>query len=426
MTRSILLRKVLPPVLLMVALFIGRGDALTDIEVTDLTKAELSNVVEKSAHMEVADETMPVGTPPDVTKTTGYPFVGSVQSQPESFATENLIFITLDGLRWEELFTGIDSLLLNNSDYTGDPEALGDAFWRESPELRRELLMPFFWEVIASEGQLYGNRLLGCQADVTNRHRFSYPGYNEILTGFADDDRVDSNQKIPNPNTTVLEFINRQPGFEGEVAAFASWDVFPYILNEQRSGLPVNAGFRKASAEPLSDREIFLNELQEQVPSPWGAVRLDAFTHHYALEYLKKEQPRLIYIAYGDTDDFAHDGNYDDYIRGANRTDHFIRELWEFAQSHPQYRGKTTFIITTDHGRGRGDDWRHHGSQIERADEIWMAILGPDSSARGEVDECRVYQNQIARTIAALLGLEYEGDPEGGRPAGEIIHEMIQ
>ena len=41
-------------------------------------------------------------------------------------------------------------------------------------------------------------------------------------------------------------------------------------------------------------REVFLNELQPQVPSPWSTVRLDAFTHHYALEYLKRERPRLI------------------------------------------------------------------------------------------------------------------------------------
>ena len=32
--------------------------------------------------------------------------------------TRNVIFITFDGLRWEEVFYGADSLLLNNDDFT--------------------------------------------------------------------------------------------------------------------------------------------------------------------------------------------------------------------------------------------------------------------------------------------------------------------
>src|SRR5690606_12832092 len=141
------------------------------------------------------------------------------------------------------------------------------------------------------------------------------------------------NDKIPNPNKTILEIINEQPHFKGKVAAFGSWDVFPYIINEERSGIPVNAGFETAKGNQLTDKELFLNELQKQVPSPWGSVRLDAFTHHYALEYLKKNHPEVVYISYGETDDFAHDGNYQAYLRSAHTTDAMIKELWEYTQN---------------------------------------------------------------------------------------------
>lgn len=278
--------------------------------------------------------------------------------------------------------------------------------------------MPFFWEVLAEQGQLYGNRPEGSRVNATNPYWFSYPGYNELLTGLADP-AVNSNDKIPNPNQTILEFVNRQNGFEGSVAAFASWDVFPAIINEKRSGVPVNAGFDTASAQPLTRREQFLNRLQPEIPSPWASVRLDAFTHHYALEYLKKNRPSLLYIAYGETDDFAHGGNYEQYLKSARRTDAFIRELWEWTQQQEAYRGKTTFIITTDHGRGTRplDAWRSHGAEIKGADEIWIGVMGPDTPAmKGTSPEGQYYQKQVASTVCAFLGLQFEGEKGTGKP----------
>ncbi|MGI8992391.1 MAG: hypothetical protein ACR2I2_22775, partial [Bryobacteraceae bacterium] len=41
---------------------------------------------------------------------------------------------------------------------------------------------------------------------VTNGLNFSYPGYSETLCGFADP-RIKSNDKVPNPNVTVLEWL---------------------------------------------------------------------------------------------------------------------------------------------------------------------------------------------------------------------------
>ncbi|NNF03845.1 MAG: phosphoglyceromutase [Rhodothermales bacterium] len=332
----------------------------------------------------------------------------------------NVFLITLDGLRWEELFTGADEWLLG-SDFTSDEPGLRTDFWHDDPMERRRLLMPFFWSTIAEEGQLHGHRTLGSEADVTNTRVFSYPGYNEILTGFADPS-IDSNDKIPNHNVTVLEWLNRQPEFEGRVAAFGSWDVFPYIINEERSGVSVNAGFEPAEP-PVSERERFLNELQAQIPSPWGTVRLDAFTHHFAFEHLKRERPRVLYIAYGETDDFAHDGDYDAYLRAAHRTDAFIRDLWEWVQNDSEYAGRTTFLITTDHGRGAREAWIGHGGNDDWAgsEHIWVAAIGPVTPPTGEATTGSTGQNQIAATVAAVLGLDYDAGGRAGRPIQAII-----
>lgn len=349
-----------------------------------------------------------------------FAFTPLAHGQSADRATENVFLITLDGLRWEELFTGVDSTLLHDERYVDDVAGLRERFWRDDPTARREALMPFFWSTIAEEGQLYGDRLRGCTVDATNNMLFSYPGYNEILTGAADDARIDSNDKRPNPNVTVLEVVHRQDGFQNQVAAFGSWDVFPYIINEARSGVPVNAGFETATGD-LTQKERFLNELQPQIPSPWSSVRLDAFTHHYALEHLRQHRPRLLYVAYGETDDFAHDGDYQQYLQSARRTDAFIEALWDFAQSDSQYRDATTFLITTDHGRGAGDAWTSHGTDVNGARAIWVAALGPDSSPRGAVTDCTLYQNQIAATVAALFGLDFTPERAAGSAIGAVL-----
>ena len=320
---------------------------------------------------------------------------------------QKVFLITLDGLRWQELFRGADSLLIKNQNYVKDPEKLYKWAWREKPHERRRKLMPFIWDKVIEIGQIYGNRNLGSNVNLSNNMWFSYPGYNEILTGRADDKNIISNDKIPNPNQTVLEqFAKTYDPFK--VAAFGSWDVFDYIVNQERSGVYTNCGFEKSNDLPLSSKEILLNELQSQIPSPWSNVRLDGFTHQYAKAYLEKHQPDLIFISYGETDDFAHDGDYESYLNSTKNTDNLIKDLWEYTQQKEYYKGKTTFIITTDHGRGSKpiDSWRGHGVDVKGSDQTWIIVFGKGVSPKGEVSKKgQLFNNQIAPLIRELMGL---------------------
>lgn len=329
--------------------------------------------------------------------------------------TENVILITLDGYRWQELFTGAEQRLISKQ-FVSDSAALAKEFWLDTPEKRREKLMPFMWSVIAKQGQIYGNRAYNNNVNVSNNQWFSYPGYSELLCGFPDNSRINSNDKFNNPNTNVLEYLQKQPRFAGKVAAFSSWDCFPYIINTERSKVPVNAGIVEVTTG-ANDREKWLNEIMHQIPNPLGEVRLDAFTFNYGLEYLKKNKPRVLYLALDETDDFAHQGKYDLYLHAAHYTDGFFKTLWEWCQSDPQYRGKTTMIITVDHGRGSVNpaDWRHHGAKMPNSDQIWIAIIGPDTAPGGEMKAAgQLFQNQVAKTVAALLGVDYQNNPTPG------------
>ena len=322
----------------------------------------------------------------------------------------NLVLVTLDGVRWQEVFGGIDRRLIEDERFTTDADYLRQTYWHDDRSERRRRLFPFLWSEIAADGALIGDRLSDSRMEVTNPWWFSYPGYNEILTGRADPG-IDSNDKNWNENVTVLEVLNGLPGYQGRVAAFASWDVFPYIVNARRSGVPVNAGFDLL--EPtLSERARWLNEAALRAPRIWNTVRLDFITHGYALETIHIRQPRVVYIAYGETDDFAHDASYDRYIDAAYRSDRMLAELWNRLQSDDFYKGQTTLLITTDHGRGSDPaGWQGHGGSpdgediVTGSDQIWLAAIGPGIRPGGVV-KGHWTQSQIAATALESMGLD--------------------
>ncbi len=346
----------------------------------------------------------------------------SFSAPAQKAKTENVILITLDGMRWQEVFGGTERRLIDKK-FVKDTAVLLNMFWAENPETRREKLMPFFWNTIAKQGQLYGNRNLGNKVNTANKMWFSYPGYNEILCGFADDEKINSNDPIENPNRNVLEFLSSQNEYKSKVAAFTSWETFPWIINTKRSGVLVNAGLAKVQTNPTKSENI-LNELMFQLPDNTGGTRLDALTFHFAFEHLKKNQTRVLFLSFDETDHWAHEGEYDKYLHAANYTDGFIKTLWEWIQSQEQYKNKTTLIITTDHGRGKinDEDWKHHGAKMPYADEIWFAFLGPDTPSTGEMKgEQQLYQNQIAKTLATLLKVGYFSN----KPIGEVVNTAI-
>ena len=230
----------------------------------------------------------------------------SVRTLP---VARNVFIITIDGFRWQEVFNGADSVLINNEQFTPDGDFIKMLYGGATSSERRKKLMPFFWSEIATKGVLLGNRNYGSYFNNANRYWFSYPGYNEIFTGYPDV-AVNSNNKVWNKNTNVLEFINQQQQYKGRVAAFTTWDVFPYILNVKRSGLYVNADVDSLKFATSSMQ--LLNDMQFLTTKPIG-VRPDVFTYFAAREYLKTYQPKALYIAFDETDDFAHEGEYDQY-----------------------------------------------------------------------------------------------------------------
>jgi hypothetical protein len=316
----------------------------------------------------------------------------------------NLFIITIDGFRWQELFYGADSLLVSDESLTPDTATIKMLYWDTAAEERRKRLLPFFWNILAVKGQIYGNRDFENKVNTANQYSISYPGYNEIFTGTTDN-RIYSNRKNNNPNINILEYLDQKPAFRGKVAAFTSWDVFPYILNADRNDLVINSGYTPFGGT-LSVKQEMISKVQSEVICSKTATRHDQLTFLTASEYIQQHRPRVVYIGLGETDEYAHERRYDLYLGQANKTDNMIAELWHWVQTTPGYRNNTTFIITTDHGRGsKHSKWSSHGEFIKGSSQTWLALIGPGISPAGEIKgEQQFYQSQVAGTIAGILG----------------------
>jgi hypothetical protein len=126
-----------------------------------------------------------------------------------------------------------------------------------------------------------------------------------------------------------------------------------------------------------------LGRLRNRVLELWEESSNDAITFRIGLAYLRKFEPRLLWLGFSQSDDFAHARRYDRVLDYLHVADGFLEELWTTLQSLDAYRGRTTLII-------------------------WIAIIGPDTPVLGEVhDYASVSQSDIAATILQYLGLDY-------------------
>lgn len=351
------------------------------------------------------------------------PLAGPAQEAP--LKTKNVVLIVSDGLRWQEVFTGADPRLLNEK-YGGiwDKEAdLKREFWRTDPAERRRALLPFLWTTVVAHGQIFGNQRKGSIARVTNKLAFSYPGYNEMTTGHPDP-RINSNGFGPNPNISVFEWLNGLPDLHGSVRIYGTWEAFRDIFNAKRSNLPMLVGYDPPYTGQLTPAQALLTRLYATTTKLEDEANYDAFMQVPLLESFAHSQPRVLFVGYGETDNWAHAGRYDLVLHSARNFDQFVEELWNAMQALPAYKDQTTFIITTDHGRGSGlTEWKEHGVEEKGSEDIWIAVMGPDTAPLGERSQTpQVHQAQIAATIAAFLGKDYrQGVPAAAAPIKEVV-----
>ena len=327
---------------------------------------------------------------------------------PIAAQARHVIFVTIDGVRAEDLFGGADSSLMSTPKDAGieDTTAFRARWWRESAAERRRAVMPFLWDTLVPAGVIYG---IGDRVRVTNTHNFSGPGYTELFTGAARAD-VTTNDDRRYAHPTLFEAVARQPGRrDTDVAAFTSWTT-QARLTATRAGLFTSQGPFEALPQALADdgRLGRLQVIETRVRHDDRSMRYDAFTHELALAWLTRYRPTLLHIGYGETDVEAHGRHYDRYLAMLHDTDRMLSELMQAVAADPELAGHTTLVVTTDHGRGATSrDWTDHGRDIGNAARWWFLASGAGVDVRGVVSD-PMTQSQVAATILQLLGLTAE------------------
>lgn len=294
---------------------------------------------------------------------------------------ENVVLITLDGVRQREMFG------------TPDPTLSGGD---------EELAFPLLWESLATEGVMYGDPRRFDVMTTTNDAQVSLPGYMSIFTGYEQPCYDNDCTRVR--AETVLEFIHRVRGFAKEdVAVFASWEKIGRALEHVVGTIYTDIG-------PTPD----LVDLP-----PWPA-RWDRDTFAAAMEYLETRRPRLLYIALLDADAWGHAHDYGEYLAALRRYDVWIAEVRTRLAAMGDYGARTTLIVTTDHGRGDGELWYDHNSELPGADRVWLYALGPHV-APGVMPEPSVRSSaDIRPTLEVLFGIPPTSCVRCGNPLLEV------
>jgi arylsulfatase A-like enzyme len=231
---------------------------------------------------------------------------------------------------------------------------------------------------------------------------------------------VTDNDNLRHAYPTALEVARERLGLGfQEVAQLGSWEGFK-LAAASRDEAFLMVGAHDSVPPPWGTPQIDqLAALRRQVMGLWEEGSNDTLTFRMAQAYLEKNRPRVLWLALVNSDDWAHADRYDRYLAYLHLADSLLGELWQTLQSLEGYRDRTTLIVTTDHGRGlQGADWAEHDITIPGSDDIWLAVIGPDTPDLGEVRaQGTVYQGQVAGTLLQFLGLDArELDPQALPP----------
>lgn len=265
--------------------------------------------------------------------------IEQIQVAPIEVANSKVILITLDGVRWQEIFNGTDSVMFHGQKMSA-----------------KELLPNLYYQFVDG-GMVVGK---DSQFIATGPDHISLPGYLEMMRGYPS---VDCQQNDCEPRLkteTVADLFNKS-------AIFASWDTIRKTIDTDKFVVNCGRNFRSSKWKQLDLPD------DQKFPAAWDPIyRPDDLTEKSAIDYLQHNNPDFMWISLGDTDEWAHAGDYDKYIEALQQADKFVGMIIEMVKQG-DHGDDYTFIVTADHGRGR--DWRHHGWDKESARD-WLMMSG--------------------------------------------------
>jgi hypothetical protein len=302
--------------------------------------------------------------------------LGHEEPEPEEVETTPLltsrsgdpvILVTIDGVRWQDIFEGSDQEL--------------------SPGPRRlpRDLVPNLDRLARKNGAALGAPGHSV-ISATGPNFVSLPGYTEIFTGRAPIGCQDNTcEAIHIP--TLLDDAHDAGA---SVAAFGSWEILDRAVSARPGSFLVSCG----------------RDADENV-DPWpgvGNFRPDRLTAQRALHHLASERPDVLYIGLGEPDEYGHHNDYAGYLRALTFADGVIGRIMSTLEHMGPRGARTHVFVTADHGRAH--DFKGHGGGAPESARVWLIAGGPAVVARGLVDSSHQrHLSDIAPTLRTVIGL---------------------
>jgi hypothetical protein len=163
--------------------------------------------------------------------------LGSSSSAAER-QTENVILVTTDGLRWEEVFRGAEEVLISREyGNVGDTNALREAFWRARPSRSGARLPAVSLGHRRPERSDLGQSRSEKRCARFERAQLLVSRLQRVPHGHCGSRASTATTRFSTRTPTCSSGCN-SPGFEGRVVAAVNWDVLPWILNGPRARVP--------------------------------------------------------------------------------------------------------------------------------------------------------------------------------------------
>lgn len=323
----------------------------------------------------------------------------------------SVVVITLDGIRWQEVFRGVDPVLAKEYDL-GTPESAT----RLVPNLQH----------LMGQGAVIGAPGHGAIMSAVGPAFISMPGYVEILRGRAVPDCWSNDCSLPEESSLLEELAARPDLRPGDVALFASWHALDRFAAER---VLVSAGRQRGSnlswLEQKPELASALNAGRESSERLGGAeYRPDRHTAELALTYLRTVHPRFLFVSLGDSDELGHTADYPGYLDALREADRFVGRVVSALKEIRATGAPATLVVTTDHGR---DSTAYgHGPAIPQSGRVWLVAWGDGIRSQGFVASPRPrYLIDIAPTLRSLLGLPADERPDSGRVLTELVSETM-
>lgn len=322
-------------------------------------------------------------------------------------APHTIVLVALDGVRWQEVFRGVDPALAR-------AHGLSDAETFEARELVPNL------HAVASAGVAVGSGGRGMTAGGPSY--VSLPGYFEMFTGGWPTSCFDNLCRHVSVSTVVDQFASELGTSALDVAVVTSWEQ----IERAAASAPNRATISTGRTGGLTRDRLRFDDVSTELlrrgehagPGPGIAdFRRDSVTADLALHYLRSRRPRFLFIGLGETDEYAHRNDYRGYLNALIDADQVIGDVAATLVEYGHEGRRATLIVTTDHGRDR--DFAGHGQRPESG-AVWMVAAGSGIQRRGSFVPSRPLRLADVGGIVRTLG-----DPRGGVRPHDSVAEVV-